>query len=228
MKDSHLEKILEIDQTAFEREEPRTVSNLKGLREADPEGCFVLTDGMDLVGYSFTKTMGEEGYLGPLGIHPSCHGQGWGQKLIQRSLDYLKSQCKVIGLEVRPEAGNNIGLYHKLDFHSSFPSLILEVPKNFPTQQGISEKDNLGENEGMGNYIVEIYSEIPENRKKLFLDKIELWNKQDLKGLSFRKDLELINTGDRDIIIISNEEEPLGFLAYYSVVFLHCGGLLNQ
>lgn len=227
MKDSHLEKILEIDQAAFEREEPRTVSNLKGLREADPEGCSVLMDGVDLVGYSFTKTMGEEGYLGPLGIQPSLHGQGWGQKLIQRSLDYLKSQCKVIGLEVRPEAGNNIGLYHKLGFHSSFPSLILEVPKNFPIQQGISERDNVDENEGMGNYNVEIYSEIPEDRKKLFLDKIELWTKYDLKGLSFRKDLELINTDDGDIIIISHEDEPLGFFAYYSVVFLHLWGAIK-
>ena len=76
MNDSHLEKILRIDQDAFQRDEPRTVSNLKGLREGDPEGCFVLMDGNDLVGYSFNKTMGEEGYLGLWAFNH--HFMGWG------------------------------------------------------------------------------------------------------------------------------------------------------
>lgn len=228
MKDRHLEKILEIDQDAFQRDEPRTMQNLKGLRQGDPEGCFVLMDGKDIVGYSFNKSMGDEGYLGPVGIQPSIHGQGWGQKLIGRSLDYLKSRCKVIGLEVRPEAGNNLGLYHKLGFHSAFPSLILEVPETFEIQQKTSASENNNEKRcGMSKYDIDLYSQMPEKRRKTFLDEIELWTRHDLDELSFQNDLELINAGGGDIIIISQNNEPLGFLAYYSIVFLHLWGAIK-
>lgn len=227
MNDSHLEKILRIDQDAFERDEPRTVSNLKGLRAGDPEGCFVLMDGNDLVGYSFNKTMGEEGYLGPVGIQPSLHGRGWGQKLIQRSLDYLKSRCNVIGLEVRPELGSNIGLYHKMGFHSTFPSLILEVPENFKIQKETSEENEDEKRCRTWDYNLEIYSEMPENRREKLLDKIEIWTLHDLKGISYRKDLELILAGGGEIIIISQDKEPMGFLAYYSIVFLHLWGAMK-
>lgn len=224
MKDIHLEDVLEIDQVAFEREEPRTVSNLKGLRERDPGGCFVLIDGTEILGYSFSKTMGDEGYLGPVGIKPSLHGQGWGQKLIQHSLDYLKGRCKVIGLEVRPEAGNNLGLYYKLGFHSAFPSLILEVPAKFETCK--TSEDNVKGCDG-NFYQLEIYSKIPKNQRKMFLENIEQWTRHDLNGISYRNDLEMINEGGGEIIIISQENEPLGFLAYYSIVFLHLWGAIK-
>lgn len=228
MKDSHLEKILEIDQDAFQRDEPRTLRNLEGLRQGDPEGCFVLMDGKDLLGYSFNKTMGEEGYMGPVGIQPSLHGQGWGQKLIQCSLDYLRKRCKVIGLEVRPEAGNNLGLYYKLGFHSSFPSLILEVPEKFQIQHETSESDDGDENRCEKNiYTTELFSQMPENWRKKFLDEIESWTRYDLKGISYKKDLELINAGDGDIIIISKNDKPMGFLASYSIVFLHLWGAIK-
>jgi hypothetical protein len=228
MKDDHLEEILKIDQNAFQRDEPRTLLNLKGLREGDPEGCFVLMNGTNLVGYSFNKTMGEEGYLGPVGILTSFHGLGWGQKLIQHSLDYLKSRCNVIGLEVRPEAGNNLGLYHKLGFYSAFPSLIMEVPLKFEIQQKAFEIDNTAENGcERDRYDLELYSHMPEDRRKRFLDEIDIWTRHDLKGVSYRKDLELINAGGGDIIIISQNNQPLGFLASYSIVFLHLWGAIK-
>ena len=226
MNESHLEKIIEIDYLVFERDGPRNLSNLKGLRKGDPEGCFVLLEDEVLVGYSFAKTMGQEGFLGPVGLHPSFHGHGWGQKLIKHSLDYLKSQCKVIGLEVRPDMGDNIGLYHKLGFHSSFPSLILEVPEKFQNQKETSQLD-ADEPELINNYDVELYSEMSADRKELFLNRIEVWTIQELEGLSFKNDLELINDGGGDIIIISQKNEPLGFLAYYPMVFIHLWGAIK-
>jgi len=225
MNDSHLEEIIEIDSMVFEREEPRTVSNLKGLREKDPEGCYVLLKDDVPVGYSFAKTMGQDGFLGPLGLHPSLHGQGWGKKLIKHSLDYLKRQCKVIGLEVRPDIGDNIGLYHKLGFHSSYPSLILEVPKTFQGHKETSSP-NTSEN-GLKSYDLELFSELSAVRKNRFSNRIELWTRHDLRGLSFKNDLELINDGGGDIIIISQNNEPLGFFAHYPVVFPHLWGVIK-
>jgi len=225
MNDSHLEEIIEIDFMVFEREEPRTVSNLKGLRKKDPEGCYVLLKDDVVVGYSFAKTMGQKGFLGPLGLHPSLHGGGWGKKLIKHSLDYLKGQCNVIGLEVRPDIGDNIGLYHKLGFHSSYPSLILEVPKTFQGHKETSSP-NASDNE-LIRYDLELFSELSADRKKLFLNKIELWTKQNLSGLSFKNDIDLIDYGGGDIIIMSQDNEPLGFFAHHPVVFPQLWGVIT-
>jgi hypothetical protein len=50
---------------------------------------------------------------------------------------------------------------------------------------------------------------------------------QELEGLSFKNDLELINDGGGAIIIISQKNEPVGFLAYYPMVFIHLWEPLN-
>lgn len=213
MEEYHLENIIKIDQLAFERVEPRSLENLHGLRSLDPDGCFILTEGDEIVGYCFSKTMGSEGYLGPVGIHPPYQGNGMGQKLIQPSMEYLKSRCQVIGLEVRPEAGENMGLYHKLGFHSTFPSLILEVPETIEVKL-----------EGPNDYGVDIYSEMSQARKELFLEKFDLWTRQELMGISYRDDLELTHAGGGHIIIVSQAEEPMGVIASYHGVFLHLWG----
>ena len=46
---------------------------------SDPEGCFVLKDESKIVGFNYSKTMGNEGYLGPLGILPSYQNKGLGK-----------------------------------------------------------------------------------------------------------------------------------------------------
>lgn len=66
MTAGHVKKLVEVDQIAFRREEARSQENLDALRLSDPEGCFVLLDGNSVVGYSYCKTMGSEGYLGQL------------------------------------------------------------------------------------------------------------------------------------------------------------------
>ena len=226
MEEEHLETIIELDQMAFQREEPRSLQNLQGLREGDEEGCFVLMDGQELVGYSFSKTMGEEGYLGPLGIHPSLQGQGRGKKLIQRSLDYLQRHCKVVGLEVRPEAGNNIGLYHKLGFNSAYPSLILKVPEKL---SGPEKKANLGDgvNQDDDNLRVELFQPTLDNRKETVLEKIDKWTRQELGGVSYLKDLNLASRCGGDILIALHKDEPVGFLTFYPSVFLHLWGAVK-
>ena len=117
-----------------------------------------------------------------------------------------------------------MGLYYKLGFHSAFPSLILEVPAKFETCK--TSEDNVNGCDG-NFYQLEIYSKIPKNQRKMFLEKIEQWTRHDLNGISYRNDLEMIKEGGGEIIIISQENEPLGFLAYYSIVFLHLWGAIK-
>ena len=226
MGEEHLETIIKLDQMAFQREEPRSLQNLQGLREGDEEGCFVLMDDQELVGYSFSKTMGDEGYLGPLGIHPSLQGQGHGKKLIQRSLDYLQRHCKVVGLEVRPEAGNNLGLYHKLGFHSTYSSLILKVPEKLSDPE---KKANLkyGVNQDDDNLTAEFFQPPLNDGEETVLDKIDKWTRKELGGVSYHKDLNLASEGGGDVLIALYNDEPVGFLTFYPGVFLHLWGAVK-
>jgi len=226
MEEEHLETIIKLDQMVFQREEPRSLENLLGLMRGDEKGCFVLMDGQELVGYSFSKTMGEEGYLGPLGIHPSIQGQGHGKKLIQRSLYYLQSHCRVVGLEVRPEAGNNLGLYHKLGFHSTYPSLILKVPEKIPGPEG-KANIGVGVNQDLENLKVELFQSALDDRKESVLEKIDNWTRKELEEVSYLKDLNLVIEGGGDIIVALYNNEPVGFLTFYRSVFLYLWGVVK-
>lgn len=76
MEDKDLAPISKIDHVAFGHEKPRSIENLKALKLSDPEGCFVLEDNSVIIGYNFSKSMGNEGYLGPLGILPEYQNSG--------------------------------------------------------------------------------------------------------------------------------------------------------
>lgn len=226
MEEEHLETIIKLDQLAFQREEPRSLENLRGLMMGDEKGCFVLMDGQELFGYSFCKTMGEEGYLGPLGIHPSIQGQGHGKKLILNSLDYLQSHCRVVGLEVRPEAGNNLGLYHKLGFHSTYPSLILKVPEKLPCPEG-KANIGVGVNQDLENLKVELFQPALDDRKESLMEKIDNWTRKEMEEVSYLKDLNLVIEGGGDILVALYNNEPVGFLTFYRSVFLHLWGAVK-
>lgn len=226
MEEEHLETIIELDQMAFQREEPRNLQNLQGLMRGDEEGCYVLMDGQEMVGYSFSKTMGDNGYLGPLGIHPSLQGQGHGKKLIQHSLDYLQRHCKVVGLEVRPEAGNNLGLYHKLGFHSTYPSLILKVPEKLSSPEKKADPED-GVNPDVDNLKVELFQHALDDRNESVLEKIDNWTRQELGGVSYLKDINLASGSGGDVLIALYNDEPVGFLTFYPGVFLHLWGAVK-
>ncbi len=118
MEEEHLDEIIRIDEATFNRTEPRSIENLHALRISDPDGCFVIKDANRIVGYTYSKTIGNEGYLGPLGIIPEYQNKGLGKALILKSMKYLVKTCNVIGLEVLPE--NGIGLYQRMGFIQVF------------------------------------------------------------------------------------------------------------
>ena len=110
----------------FQRDKPESLENLSALKKSNPGGCMVMMDGDEIIGYTYSKTMGNEGYLGPLGIIPKYRNMGFGKVLIQKNLDYLRKKCKIIRLEAFPENGDVIGFYQKIDT-AGFPSYIFHV-----------------------------------------------------------------------------------------------------
>jgi GNAT superfamily N-acetyltransferase len=210
--DENLFEILSIDREAFSRVQPRSIVNLKGLWLSDPKGCFALWDENKLVGYSFCRTMGSEGYLGPVGIIPSYQKKGWGRKLILSSLEYLKSSCSVIGLEVRPEAGDSLGLYHKIGFRTGFPSFILQLPENI---------------RGGQLFKIESFSELTETQQKTLLDKIDGWTREELQGVSYKLDLTLTYHGGGLVLVAKKDSKPLGFISSFKSVFPHLWGVVK-
>jgi GNAT superfamily N-acetyltransferase len=201
----------QVDHPAFDRHEPRSIENLQALRLSDPEGCFVIADGDELVGYSYSKVLGIEGYLGPLGLLPEYREAGYGKFLISESLQYLKSHCKVIGLEVLPEYGQNIGLYHRMGFVSGFPSLLFEFPEVTESSGG---RDLSEVTESSGNFQISTFPELLKMEQDIVINKIDAWTRKYFNGLSFKKDLEITRSLNGRIMVSFKGSEPVGFLAY--------------
>ena len=132
----------------------------------------------------------------------------------------------MVGLEVRPESGNNLGLYHKLGFHSNYPSLILKVPDKLPCPERKAKMGG-GVNQDVDNLKVELFQPALDDRKEIVLGEIDNWARQELGGVSYLKDLNLISGGGGDILVALYNNEPVGFLTFYHSVFLHLWGAVK-
>lgn len=203
MEEEHLDEIIRIDEATFKRAEPRSIENLSALRFSDPDGCFVIIDANRIVGYNYSKTMGNEGYLGPLGIIPVYQNKGLGKALVLKSIEYLVKNCSVIGLEVLPENGNVIGLYQRMGFISGFPSFMFQIPDEFKPKKLYSD-----------DFDVKKAREMTSKEYDNVLDGIENWIRSSYTGVSFRKDLSATYKLNGDVLVAFNGENPAGFLSY--------------
>jgi ribosomal protein S18 acetylase RimI-like enzyme len=97
VKEDYLKEIGVIDTLAFHREEPRKLINLRTLNQSAPEGSFVAMENGKVVGFVFSKVFGREGFIGPIGIHPDFQGRGYGKKLLEASIEYLKLTVQLLG-----------------------------------------------------------------------------------------------------------------------------------
>lgn len=203
MEEKDLEEIIGIDEITFNRPEPRSIKNLSALRISDPEGCFVLIDKSKIIGFTYSKTMGNEGYLGPLGIIPSYQNRGLGKALISKGIDYLIKNCNVVGLEVFPENGDVIGLYQRMGFAPSFPSYLYQISEGFNLKKINSN-----------NLSVTNACEVSPSEYDTIMEGIDEWTNNSYNGLSFRNDLDATFELDGDILVVFHEDKPAGFLAY--------------
>ena len=203
MEEGDLDEIIRIDEATFKRTEPRSIENLSALRISDPDGCFVIKDVNRIVGYNYSKTIGNEGYLGPLGIIPEYQNKGLGKALILKSIKHLVKTCNVIGLEVLPENGNVIGLYQRMGFISGFPSYLFQIPDGFKLK-----KSNLND------FVIKNACVMTSKEYNNVLDVIENWTRSSYNGVSFRKDLAATCKLDGKVLVAFTGEDPTGFLAY--------------
>jgi len=155
------------------------------------------------VGYTYSKTIGNEGYLGPLGIIPGYQNKGLGKALILKSIGHLEKTCNVIGLEVLPENGNVIGLYQRMGFISGFPSYLFQIPDGFKLK-----KSNLND------FAIKNACVMTSKEYNNVLDVIENWTRSSYNGVSFRKDLFATLKLDGKVLVAFTGEDPTGFLAY--------------
>jgi GNAT superfamily N-acetyltransferase len=229
MEDEHLNDVVKVDQIAFERYEPRTKENFRALKLSDPDGCFVVLDKEEVVGYSYSKVLGNEGYLGPLGLLPPYQNEGYGKVLVSKNLEYLKSHCSTIGLEVLPEYGGNIGLYSKIGFISGFPSLLFELPEQLPHNWDLPHHFESEHQTALQEdpFEFKLLSGVPEVRQEKIIREIDSWTRNSFNGLNYQKDLKTTLDLKGVVLVAFDEKEPVGFLAYSKTLLPYLWGVVK-
>jgi GNAT superfamily N-acetyltransferase len=88
------------------------------IEDAD-EGAMLWRDERGQVAaFNMVHRSGVEGWMGPLAVRTDQQGGGTGKEIVQRGIEWLKSQGSVvIGLETMPRTMDNIGFYSRLGFH---------------------------------------------------------------------------------------------------------------
>lgn len=207
--------ISQIDLAAFKRDSIRSVENVAILNSFEPEGCFVALYDHHIVGFIFTRILGKIGYFGPVAVLPEEQTKGLGKLLIGSALGYLKPRCNLIGIEVRPESGRNIGLYYRMGFSTFLPTLVFELPKKVTF--------NLDHNSA-----VEI-SDFSSAEKENMLNEIASWTKKIEPDLDFTKDLKLV-IDQKGFMAVSKDKEGRinGFLAYAPSLMTYIWGAVKE
>ncbi len=82
------------------------------------EGAMIWRDERDhIAAFNMVHRSGTEGWMGPLAVRTEYQGSGMGKEIVQRGVDWLKTQqTSVIGLETMPRTMDNIGFYSRLGF----------------------------------------------------------------------------------------------------------------
>ncbi len=124
----HFDAIARIDVEGFGRSGPRSVRNLRSLVDTSQGLAFAYLHQGEPVGYIFSRRLGKTAYIGPLGVRADVQDRGIARELMLASIEGLGPRSETIGLEVRPHNTKAIGLYAKLGFGCTYPSLNYPVP----------------------------------------------------------------------------------------------------
>lgn len=127
--------------------------------ESCRDGCFVIEEKDKLIACAFSHVWGKVGWIGPIGVTPMSHLQGFGKQITKRCIEYLQQKgCTTIGLETMPRSYRNLGLYGKLGFVPG--ELTVDMMRQVSAYSGTSAKSP---------YRVVRYSTCSEAVKKEFL-----------------------------------------------------------
>jgi ribosomal protein S18 acetylase RimI-like enzyme len=130
----------------------RTQANIHAGLVMNPSGCFVAEDDT-VVGYIFSRFWGQAGWIGTFGVDPDHHGKGTGQRLLAEAISSLKKAgCTTIGLETMPDSPYNVGLYTRIGFNPTYPTLYLtNSPAALSSTLPFTLFDQVEEREGLSH-----------------------------------------------------------------------------
>ena len=110
-----LVKILRIEKECFS--DPWSINIFRGAMSEPHTALFVLTDEEEIVGYSVSDVVLDEGALDNLAVTAQRRGQGAGRMLLQNVLEDARNKgVKRFFLEVRKSNEQAIKLYEKAGF----------------------------------------------------------------------------------------------------------------
>ena len=179
----------------------RTKENLTELININPDGCFVATLGNEIVGYLFSRVMGNAGFIGPVGVRPDMQSRGIGKAIVKAGCVALKNGgCTAIGLEVLPDSSRNIGLYQKLGFVFGFSTIAYRKNESYVFYE----------------------SKQVVNGKEIDFGHIRAFDKvlrEEQNGYSLIRDIELaLSHSGSSIFFFKENDFMVGFLCYSPII----------
>jgi GNAT superfamily N-acetyltransferase len=91
-----------------------TASDFEFMIELEPDGCFILTEGSEKIGFAENVNYGPVAWFGNLIVKQNQRNKGAGSRLVEHSIEYLKRKhAKTIGLYAYAD---RIHFYERLGF----------------------------------------------------------------------------------------------------------------
>jgi len=182
------------------------LSFLEMYLAAFPAGCFVIEHENNLVGYTFSRLLGEVAWIGPVSVIPAHQGKKLGQQLMVKVIETLqRAGARVIGLETMPRSVHNIGFYTKLGFlpQNLTVDLIRPIPRHL-------------EEPYPADYEVLFYNDADPAEKAFLISAAEKLARRSDPHLSIRTEIEITAQFQYgDTICVQRDRELLAcFIAH--------------
>jgi GNAT superfamily N-acetyltransferase len=93
----------------------------------EPGGCMCIEEDRKIVATGFCLNCGTVGWIGPMEVHPSYQGRGYGSELLLSLETFLASTgCKAVGLETMKDVARNVSFYAQAGYTERDEMIYLE------------------------------------------------------------------------------------------------------
>lgn len=182
---------------------------LEMYRAANPEGAFVFEKEYTVIAYCFTRIWGRTGWVGPLSVLPSHSGKGYGKRIVQAAVDFLKQRgATTIGLEMSAHSTKNLAFYTRLGFEPA--GLVVDLIRPLS-----GNKVNMSR-----EFEILKYRETLPSQKDDFFENLKSLSQRIDRGLDYSQEIATTSNFDfGDACLVMKSNVTIGFILAHTETY---------